>query len=91
MFLEFALSPSFMDPNMIAISTQVQAPDDFQRVAFDIRHGNRRIACTLTTKFPTKDQAKRYFHANRPLIEKLAREQMELVAANDGEIKLVMI
>jgi hypothetical protein len=69
MFLEFGLSPSFMDPNMIAISTQVQAPDDFQRVAFDIRHGNRRIACTLTTKFPTKDQAKRYFHANRPLIE----------------------
>lgn len=76
---------------MIAISTQVQAPDDLQRVAFDIRHGNRRIACTLTTRFPTKDQAKRYFHANRPLIEKLARDQMELDTVNEGEIKLVMV
>ncbi|QND75160.1 hypothetical protein [Tardiphaga robiniae] len=60
-------------------------------MSFDVRHGNRRTLCSLTTKFPTQEQATRYFHTNRPLIEKLAREQMELAGVDHDEIKLVMV
>jgi hypothetical protein len=74
---------------MIAIAKPKQRPAfGTQRVNFDIRRGNQRTPVSLTTKFATQEQATRYFHANRPLIEKMARDQAE---ADDGEIKLVML
>jgi hypothetical protein len=77
---------------MIAISKPTQRPSEgTQRVSFDVTRGSRRTRCSLTTKFATKEQATRYFHTNRPLIEKLAREQMERTGIEDGEIKLVMV
>jgi hypothetical protein len=74
---------------MIAIKKISRPIEDPQLVSFHITDGNRRVACTLSTNFATKDEAKRYFHANRPLIEQLARDQMA-AGLIDGEIKLVI-
>jgi hypothetical protein len=76
---------------MIAIEPMHQGRpiEDHRIVAFDITDGNRRVACTLKTSFGTKGEAKRYFHANRPLIEQMAREQMA-AGLEDGKVRLAI-
>lgn len=73
---------------MIAISKPNPIDGDHQRVAFDIRCGTQRISCSLNTNFQTKELAKRYLHANRPLIEQMARNQVEQRGALNGEVNL---
>jgi hypothetical protein len=45
-------------------------------------------SCSLTTNFQTKDLAKRHFYANRPLIEQVARNQVEQRGALNGKVDL---
>lgn len=73
---------------MIAISKPTPTVDGTHRVMFHIRYGTRRISCSLTTKFRTKDLAQRYFHANRPEIEQLARNEVEQRGELDGQVDL---
>ncbi len=73
---------------MIQISRSNPIDRDHQRVAFDIRYGTRRISCSLTTNFQTKELAKQYFYHNRPLIEQMARDQVEQHGALNGEVTL---
>lgn len=77
---------------MISIKPRTKAPPTAdQCISFDITNGNRRVACTLTTNFPTREQATRYFLANRPLVETMARKQMADVGLDDGNIALVVV
>ena len=75
---------------MIAISRRRPKDGDHQRVPFEIRIGTRRVSCSLSTNFPTKEQAKRYFYANRPLIEQMARDEVEQGRAGSGDVTLKM-
>lgn len=65
--------------------------DDAQCRSFEITNGNERIGCTLTTHFETRDQASRYFHSNRPLLEQLARKKMATFGLDNGKIRLVLL
>jgi hypothetical protein len=63
---------------VIEISKSTSTDGGHQRVAFDIGYGTRRISCSLTTNFQKRlSEKKRYFYANRPLIEQRARRQFE--------------
>jgi hypothetical protein len=62
-----------------------------QTVSFQIANGNARQACSLKTKFPTQEQAKKYLLANWPTVEKMARDVLATGSFEDGQIKLVML
>jgi hypothetical protein len=65
--------------------------DNAQCKAFEITDGNRRVSCTLTTSFLTQDQASRYFHSNRPMLERMARSKLLTSGLEDGKIRLVLL
>lgn len=60
-------------------------------VSFQISHGTKRQDCILKTKFPTKDQAKKYLLSNWPTIERLARDAAATGTLKDGQVRLVML
>jgi hypothetical protein len=78
---------------MISITPTRMMPsvDDAQCRSFEITDGNGRVSCTLTTHFKTRDQANRYFHSNRPLLEQLARKKMASFGLDNGKIRLVLL
>lgn len=59
-------------------------------VSFQIANGNMRHDCILKTKFPTKDQAKKYLLSNWPTIERLARDAAATGPKN-GMVRLAML
>jgi hypothetical protein len=56
-----------------------------------IANGIARQACSLTTKFPTQQQASRYLRQNWNRIEQMARDCLARECFEDGRINLVMI
>jgi hypothetical protein len=62
-----------------------------QTVSFQIANGNARQICSLKTKFPTQEQAKKYLLVNWPTVEKMARDVLATGSFEDGQIKLVML
>ena len=60
-------------------------------VSFQIAHGTERHDCILKTKFPTKEQAKKYLLSNWPTIERLARDAVATGHVKDGQVRLVML
>jgi hypothetical protein len=70
---------------------QTENEDERQTVYFQIANGNARQACSLKTKFPTQEQAKKYLLNNWPRIQQMARDRVENGSIEDGEIKLVMV
>ena len=62
-----------------------------QTICFQIADGNSQLSCIVETKLPTKVQAQQDLVANRPIIEKLARDALSAGTMEDGQIKLVMI
>jgi len=71
--------------------TEQEINEGPQSVSFQIANGNARQGCILQTRFPTKAQAQRYFLANWPTIEKMARDALAAGTAEGGQIKLKMI
>jgi hypothetical protein len=71
--------------------TEQEINEGPQMVSFQIANGNTRQRCILQTRLTTKVQAQRYFLANWPIIEKMARDALATRTFEDGEIKLVMI
>jgi hypothetical protein len=71
--------------------TEQEINEGPQTVSFQIANGNARHRCILQTRLQTKVQAQKYFLANWPIIEKMARDALETRTFEDGEIKLVMI
>lgn len=63
-----------------------QSREGRQTVFFRIANGNARQACSLTTKFPTQQQASRYLHQNWNRIEQMARDSMAKGCFEDGQI-----
>lgn len=70
------------------VATSTEGP---QSISFNIADGNRRLACTLQTHFPTRAQAEKYFRANWHLLEPNARTKVQAGEVKDGKITLVMI
>jgi hypothetical protein len=70
------------------VATSTEEP---QSISFSIADGNRRLACTLQTEFPTRAQAEKYFRANWHLLEPIARTKIRDGEIKDGKIALVMI
>jgi hypothetical protein len=71
--------------------TEQEINEGPQTVSFQIANGNARHRCILQTRLRTKVQAQKYFLANWPIIEKMARDALATRTFEDGEIKLVMI
>jgi hypothetical protein len=62
-----------------------------QTVVFHIANGNLRQACSVKTKFPTKEKATKYLRQNWTKIERMARDRLASGSLEDGQIKLVML
>jgi hypothetical protein len=62
-----------------------------QTVFFHIANGNLRQACSVKTKFPTKEKATKYVRQNWTKIEQMARDRLASGSLEDGQIKLVML
>jgi hypothetical protein len=77
-----------MQISLAKVATSTDGP---QSISFSIADGNRRLACTLQTQFPTRAQAERYFRANWHLLEPMARTKIQAGDFSDGKITLVMI
>lgn len=60
-------------------------------VSFQIAHGTERHDCILKTRFPTKEQAKKYLLTNWPTIERLARDAVAAGHVRGGQVRLVML
>jgi hypothetical protein len=71
--------------------TEQEISEGPQMVSFQIANGNARQACSLQTKFPTQEQAKKYLLVNWPTVEKIARDVLATGSFEDGQIKLVML
>ena len=71
--------------------TKQETKEGPQSVSFQIANGNARQGCILQTKFPTKLEAQKYLLTNWPIIEKMARNALEMGTFEGGQIKLVMI
>jgi hypothetical protein len=71
--------------------TEQEISEGPQTVSFQIANGNARQACSLKTKFPTQEQAKKYLLVNWPTVEKMARDVLATGSFEDGQIKLVML
>lgn len=78
---------------MISIKPRRSGPvqNDINFKSFEIANGNRRVPCTLTTNFLTRDQTTRYFHANRPMLEEMARSKLLTSGLDEGKIRLVLL
>src|ERR1700688_3127997 len=70
--------------------TEQEISEGPQAVSCQIANGNARQACSLKTKFPTQEQAKKYLLVNWPTVEKMARDVLATGSFEDGQIKLVM-
>jgi hypothetical protein len=71
--------------------TEQELKEGPQAVSFQIANGNARQSCLLQTNLPTKVQAHKYFLANWPAVEKMARDALATGAVEDGQIKLIMV
>jgi hypothetical protein len=81
------------EPHMrkYAKATEQEIREGPQTVSFQIANGNARQTCSLKTKFPTQEQAKKYLLVNWPTVEKMARDVLATGSFEDGQIKLVML
>lgn len=75
----------------IAVSKRTRENPDPHSVSFQIADGTERHDCVLKTKFPTKEQAKKYLLSNWPMIERLARNAIAAGHTKDGQVQLVMM
>jgi hypothetical protein len=71
--------------------TEQAISEGSQTVSFQIANGNTRQTCSLKTRFPTQEQAKKYLLANWPTVERMARDVLATGSFEDGQIKLVML
>lgn len=75
--------------------TIMLTPDEIsegpQSVSFQIADGNKRQDCVLKTKFPTKEQAKKYLLSNWPTIERVARDAVATGHIKNGQVRLAML
>jgi hypothetical protein len=71
--------------------TEQELEEGPQTVFFQIANGDARQPCSVTTKFPTQQQASRYLHQNWNNIEKMARDCLANGTFGNGRIKLVML
>lgn len=75
----------------IAVSKKLGDTKGPHSVSFQIAHGTERHDCILKTRFPTKDQAKKYLLSNWPTIERLARDAVATGHIKDNQIRLRML
>lgn len=75
----------------IVTPTPQEISEGAQSVSFQIADGTKRQDCVLKTKFPTKEQARKYLLSNWPTIERMARDALTAGNIKDGQVRLMML